>query len=182
MASSTPLEAVPRPFVGSHMSLRGVCITLSLLCSSGIALYPQGYETKFKATGFKPGDVYHTDEGVNVSLTGGGLEVEIPLGPALPGPIPIRPVVHYHGKYSQTLNPSWAYGQAFRDGLIMPGSTPDQQDAYEKVYKRWLPPNLPFGEIHPGHLSFRAGSTALGSSAPDLTLTSPFGKTTSYYL
>ncbi|HEY3270760.1 MAG TPA: RHS repeat-associated core domain-containing protein [Geothrix sp.] len=148
----------------------------------GNSLHAQGYETKFKATGFKPGDVYHTDEGVNVSLTGGGLEVEIPLGPALPGPIPLRPVVHYHGKYSQPLNSNWAYGQAFRDGFIGLGWTAGQVDAYEKAYKRWLPPNLPFGEAHPGQLIFRAGSTALGSSSPDLTLTSPFGKTTSYYL
>jgi len=164
------------------MSLSRVIVVLSLVAFLGNNLHAQGYETKFKATGFKPGDVYHTDEGVNVSLTGGGLEVEIPLGPALPGPIPIRPVVHYHGKYSQPLNSSWAYGQAFRDGFVMGDWSHEKQDDYEKAYKRWLPPNLPFGEAHPGYLSFRAGSTAPGSFAPDLTLTSPFGKTTSYYL
>jgi len=175
-------EAVPVLAMGHHMSLHHGLAALFLACFIGHGLHAQGYETKFKAIGFKPGDVYHTDEGVNVSLTGGGLEVEIPLGPPLPGPIPIRPVVHYHGKYSQPLNPSWSYGQAFRDGFIGRGWSAEQVDAYERAYKRWLPPNLPFGEAHPGHLSFRAGSTALGPLSPDLTLTSPFGKVTSYFL
>jgi RHS repeat-associated protein len=165
------------------MVLRHFLACLLVLFGS-LGLAAQGYETKFKATGFKPGDVYHTDEEVHVSLTGGSLEVEIPLGPALPGPIPLRPMVHYHGKYSQPLNPSWVYGQAFRDGMIGHDWSPGQMDAYEKVYKRWSPPNLPFGEAHPGHLLFRAGSTALktSSSEPDLTLHSPSGKVTSYYL
>jgi RHS repeat-associated protein len=164
------------------MSLPRGLAALLLACFLGHALHGQGYETKFKAIGFKPGDVYHTDEGVNVALTGGGLEVEIPLGPPLPGPIPIRPVVHYHGKYSQPLNPSWSYGQAFKDGAIGRDWSAGQVDAFERAYKRWSPPNLPFGEAHPGHLAFRAGSTALGPLSPDLTLTTPFGKTTSYYL
>ena len=100
------------------MPLRRFFIVLLLIFLAGRSpLQAQGYETKFKATGFKPGDVYHTDEGVNVSLTGGGLEVEVPLGPALPGPIPIRPIVHYHGKYSQPLNPNWAYLKAAKPDL-----------------------------------------------------------------
>ena len=164
------------------MPLRPLLAALFLIGLAGPPLRAQGYESKFKAVGFKPGDVYHTDEGVNVSLTGGGLEVEIPLGPALPGPIPLRPMVHYHGKYSQPLNPGWAYGQAFRDGFIGKDWTDSQVDGYEKAYKRWLPPNLPSGEAHPGQLIFRAGSTATGAFSPDLTLTSSFGKTTSYYL
>lgn len=166
------------------MRPRLLLLLLLLLGLAGASLRAQGYETKFKAIGFKPGDVYHSDEGVHVSLTGGGLEVDIPLGPPLPGPIPIRPEVHYHGKYSQPLNPNWAYDQARLDGVGWPeGWSEGQVEAFLKAYKRWTPPNLPFGEAHPGYLLFRAGSTALRSaSEPDLDLHSPFGKSTNYYL
>lgn len=171
-------------FPGNRMSVRRSIAAFALAWLVTEGLWSQGYETKFKATGFKPGDVYHTDEGVHVALTGGGLEVELPLGPALPGPIPIRPVIHYHGKYSQPLNPNWSYGEAFRDGMIGRDWSPGEVDAFEKAYRRWSPPSLPFGEAHPGHLLFRAGSTAMkgSSTEPDITLHSPFGHSTSYHL
>lgn len=155
-----------------------------VLMAGVIPLVAQGYETKFKAIGHKPGDVYQSDEGVNVSLSGGGLEISLPLGPAIPGPIPIRPVVQYHGKFSQGMNNHWYYTLADEEGALAPLPWPPgyDPDGVRKEYKRYLPPNLPHGEVHPGYLLFRAGSTGGAVSESDLVVNSPFGKSTCYYV
>lgn len=141
-------------------------------------LTAQGYDTKFKAVGYKPGDVYHSDEGVHVSLNGGGLEVSLPLGPALPGPLGLRPVLTYHGKFSQSLNDDWyygAYGEATGDY-----GNPDR----ERSWRRWSPPNFPTAALHPGKLLLYVGSNgwyADDNRAPLLAITTAAGRRTEFF-
>jgi len=141
------------------------------------SLVAQGYETKFKAVGFKPGDVYHSDENVQVSLNGGGLEVSIPLGPAMPGPIPIRPMAHYHGKYLQSLNSStWQFQPTEIE------SSPCLESGDLVNYRRYLPPRLPFGEIHPGYMYFSVGAGHHVENETIVLVAPDTGKSSGYYL
>lgn len=122
------------------LAFAALCLLSPILCA-------QGYDTKFKAIGYKPGDVYHTDENVSVSLNGGGLEIAIPLGPAIPGPVPLRPVLNFHGKLTQSLNR--------RQPTVPIGRDPN-------TYMRWTPPSLPSSTIHPGKLYLTLGADAQG--------------------
>ncbi len=159
-------------------TLRGsIWTTLMLVVVAGAPLRGQGYETKFKAVGFKRGDVYHSDENLHVSLTGGALELSLPLGPALPGPIPVRPVAEYHGKYSQSLNRNWYYGIYWNYPQNSPPPTKPYDSAMEAYFKRWSPPSMPFTEIHPGVLS-TDGNDGLSAS---LKIRSPLGGNEEYW-
>ena len=153
-----------RSSVSKLMSFFGV-----LVCLTALTLKAQGYDTKFKAVGFKPGDAYHTDENVSVSLNGGGLEVSIPLGPAIPGPIPLRPVINYHGKLTQALNRHQPNAPIGLD---------------QNSYMRWVPPALPSSSIHPGKLYLTRSSDGMygddaGSSL--VSITGPSGQRSEYF-
>lgn len=138
--------------------------------ATSLGIFAQGYDTKFKAIGFKPGDVYQTDEGVSVSLNGGGLEVALPLGPPLPGPIPIQPTILYHGKLSQSLNPH------------PPRSLPP--DTYDPAhYMLWNPPSLPAASLSPGKLFLALGSSGSygdDADAGNIVITTPSGQRSEY--
>lgn len=153
-------------------------IAVFLSCLACSALYGQGYDTKFKAVGFKPGDVYQTDEGVSVSLNGGGLEVYLPLGPALPGPIPLRPMLNYHGKFSQGLNESFSFDAYFN-------ATGDTTNALQNSWRRWSPPRFPSAALHPGKLTVNYGGGPFWAAdklnCPEIALTSPSGRSSEYY-
>ena len=141
-------------------------------------LLGQGYDTKFKAVGYKPGDVYHSDEGVHVSLNGGGLEVSLPLGPALPGPLALRPTLTYHGKFSQSLNDDWYYG-AYSEATG-DYSNPDR----ERSWRRWSPPSFPIAAFHPGKLLLYVGSNgwmADNNKAPIWSITTAQGRATEFF-
>ncbi len=152
-----------------RMSLLLLC-----LCGAGEALQAQGYDTKFKAVGYKPGDVYHSDEGVHVSLNGGGLEVSLPLGPALPGPLGLRPTLQYHGKFTQALNEDWYYG-AYYDATGGFGG--------ELTWRRWSPPTFPSAALHPGKLSLYTGDSWMADNgkAPTFSITTSQGKHTEFF-
>lgn len=162
------------------MLLRALA-TAILVCLSVIPVLAQGYDTKFKEVGFKPGDVYHTDEGVNISLTGGAVEVSLPLGPALPGPIPLQPVIHYHGKYSQGLNPNWDYLRAFQNcSTTAPAGT--DCDAIAKADRRWGQPSLPMASLTPGKLLFSHGAFGSNGNSAPIRIDSPQGQSQSFWL
>ncbi len=151
-------------------------MVLNTLLVAVVPLAAQGYETKFKTIGFQPGEVFHTDENVQVSLSGGGLEVSIPFGPALPGPIPIRPVVHYHGKYVQSLSCGQPVG-ADLDNYV---SCIESGDTIN--FRRWLPPKPPFAEIHPGYLLFSVGGKNQEPGQSTIQVTPYSGQTAGYNL
>ncbi|HET8714983.1 MAG TPA: hypothetical protein VFM16_04110, partial [Holophagaceae bacterium] len=155
-------------------------LALVLLAVASVPGRAQGYDTKFKAVGFKPGDIYQTDDAVNVSLNGGGVEVSLPLGPGLPGPIPLRPTLVYHSKYSQSLNPHWNYNQFYDDTGII---TPSDPDAPYR-WKRWSPPSFPAFALSPGTLTLRVAKNGWygeDAGAGYLSVSSPTGGQVSYF-
>lgn len=149
-------------------------LTFTVMYLFGPILFGQGYDTKFKAVGFQPGDVYHTDENISVSLNGGGVVSSIPLGSALPGPLPLQPVINTQGKWSQSLNQ--------HQPAVPLGRDPN-------TYMRWLPISGGAGEIHPGKLYLTRGANAIGllgiygddSSSTLVSVTPPNGTTSEYY-